>query len=419
MLPSTTQEMKMSCNPMYNKTKQDKSNYFTIEDTHNNNIKFNNNSNESISIMNNISTYNDNNDTEFTYGNDNENNITSMKLGIQNIYKSQLDDDTILHINSKSKSSTSSIISKKTDISSIYSLPTYKSSSSKLSFNKSTSTISAINNSHTSPDLLKNNLMPDSIIPRLAKRPTLARNHSLSLSIKTHNLSNNTRSRSKTLAATTIKTPVSLTSNNNHYSMNNSTNGNGDKGLWILPGVPFNDISSEDDTNSNNGISIPSPLQEELPIYRRSVYPNGPIQVVSPNIYLYSEPTIDDIIKFDVVINVAEEIHDLKTEIPRNIKETLEYHHIKWSHDSKIAKDLKYLTKIIHEANTKGKRVLVHCQCGVSRSASLIVAYIMRYDELNLNDAYNKLKLVAKDISPNMGLIFQLMEWDEILHDQE
>lgn len=69
----------------------------------------------------------------------------------------------------------------------------------------------------------------------------------------------------------------------------------------------------------------------------------------------------------------------------------------------------------MHTAVTKGKKILVHCQCGVSRSASLIVGYMMRYENLALNDAYAKLKEIAKDISPNMGLIFQLMEWNDML----
>lgn len=39
----------------------------------------------------------------------------------------------------------------------------------------------------------------------------------------------------------------------------------------------------------------------------------------------------------------------------------------------------------------------------------------MKLNHENLNDSYNSLKLQADKISPNMSLIFQLMEWGEIL----
>lgn len=66
----------------------------------------------------------------------------------------------------------------------------------------------------------------------------------------------------------------------------------------------------------------------------------------------------------------------------------------------------------------EGKRILVHCQCGVSRSASLVVAFVMKERSWDLNQAYAFVKRKAPAISPNMGLIFQLMEWGRILNNQ-
>lgn len=165
-----------------------------------------------------------------------------------------------------------------------------------------------------------------------------------------------------------------------------------------------------------------SPLDEEngpytyTEVYKENAYPAGPLLVFGSYIYLYSEPTVEDMSKFDVVINVAKEVQDCRAQLQPS--ESLEYHHAEWTHTTKICTDLPRLTQIIHQAVIAKKRVLVHCQCGVSRSASLIVAYIMRYQNLALNDAYNRLKSVAKDISPNMSLIFQLMEWNEALNAQ-
>ncbi|CEP63123.1 mitogen-activated protein kinase tyrosine protein phosphatase SDP1 LALA0_S07e02894g [Lachancea lanzarotensis] len=145
----------------------------------------------------------------------------------------------------------------------------------------------------------------------------------------------------------------------------------------------------------------------------KNAYPDGPLLVYGSYLYLCSEPSITDLERFDVTLNVAQEVSNLRTMLPPT--KQVDYHHIHWSHTSKICSDLPQLTRIIHEAVEARRTVLVHCQCGVSRSASLIVAYIMRYENLPLHDAYNKLKSVAKDISPNMSLIFQLMEWREVL----
>ncbi|AAS51675.1 ADL245Wp [Eremothecium gossypii ATCC 10895] len=148
-----------------------------------------------------------------------------------------------------------------------------------------------------------------------------------------------------------------------------------------------------------------------------NAYPGEPLCVLVPGLFLYSEPTIEQVLQFDVVVNVAKEITDFTSQIPEG--SGTQYYHFKWSHTSKICSNLEELTALIHTALCDGKRVLVHCQCGVSRSASLIVAYIMRYRSMPLNDAYNYLKNVAKDISPNMSLIFQLMEWGEQLKSKD
>ncbi|CAR25518.1 hypothetical protein ZYGR_0A00820 [Zygosaccharomyces rouxii] len=201
--------------------------------------------------------------------------------------------------------------------------------------------------------------------------PRLHRVHSLSLSVKT----------------TELEPPASS------------------KQMWVLPRK-----KSFDEDVEKSGVG-PSSAENA-----GNAYPDGPLCVVSPNVYLYSEPTLEQALKFDLVINVAAEIADLGPLIHRG--SGVEYVRVPWTHNTRIIDELPILTETIHLAQQRGLRVLIHCQCGVSRSASLIVAYIMRYEKLPLNDAYEKLKSVALDISPNMGLIFQLMEWGETLDSE-
>lgn len=155
-----------------------------------------------------------------------------------------------------------------------------------------------------------------------------------------------------------------------------------------------------------------------------NAYPKGPVCVLEPNLYLYSEPTVDQINKFDVVINVAQEITNysmaessIQSSDP--VLRDVEYYFIPWNHNSRLHSDFIKLTKVIDDSLIANKKVLIHCQCGVSRSASLILAYFMRAFHLDYSEAYERLKKHAPSISPNLSLIYELMEWGRYLENQD
>lgn len=134
-------------------------------------------------------------------------------------------------------------------------------------------------------------------------------------------------------------------------------------------------------------------------------YPNGPLLVVPPNIYLYHAPSTAEAQRFSAVVNCAEEIPPL---------DTITYTHLPWTHESHIAGDLRTATERLHDAAARGP-VLVHCACGVSRSACLVVAYIMRYAHCPFAEAYAQLCRAAPAVSPNLGLVGELLQWQRML----
>ncbi|XP_036406330.1 dual specificity protein phosphatase 13-like [Megalops cyprinoides] len=72
----------------------------------------------------------------------------------------------------------------------------------------------------------------------------------------------------------------------------------------------------------------------------------------------------------------------------------------------------------IHEAlNSPGARIFVHCAVGVSRSASLVLAYLMIYHHYTLVDAIRKVK-ENRWIFPNRGFLKQLRTLDIQLRKQ-
>ena len=209
------------------------------------------------------------------------------------------------------------------------------------------------------------------------------------------------------------------------------------------------------------------PLSQEV---KSPAYPAGPICIYDPNVYLYLEPNDLEASEFDVVFNVAREVKNPFLKKPKtedkqvekvapvvgdiilndardDIREpqsavsgdsfdtapeelpspdttspttpkahaqrTLpEYIHVPWDHNTNIVDDLLNLVEVIDDRVRQGKRVLVHCQCGVSRSASLIVAYgLYRNSSLTVQEAYDAVKKRSKWIGPNMSLIYQLSEF--------
>ncbi|KAJ0060084.1 hypothetical protein NL108_002892 [Boleophthalmus pectinirostris] len=74
--------------------------------------------------------------------------------------------------------------------------------------------------------------------------------------------------------------------------------------------------------------------------------------------------------------------------------------------------------KFIHNAlEVEEGRVLVHCAVGVSRSATLVLSFLMQHHRLPLVDAILKVK-EHRWIFPNTGFLKQLRALDIKLHTQ-
>ncbi len=61
--------------------------------------------------------------------------------------------------------------------------------------------------------------------------------------------------------------------------------------------------------------------------------------------------------------------------------------------------------------------VFVHCNAGVSRAATVVIAYYMRTQGAPLRDAWEHVKSVRPCIRPNDGFRKQLEEYDPSAED--
>ncbi|CAH9080858.1 unnamed protein product [Cuscuta epithymum] len=74
---------------------------------------------------------------------------------------------------------------------------------------------------------------------------------------------------------------------------------------------------------------------------------------------------------------------------------------------------LEVCLDFIEESRKKGC-ILVHCFAGVSRSAAMVVAYLMRSEQLSYKDAIESLSQSCLSVCPNDGFVDQLKMFEEM-----
>lgn len=70
--------------------------------------------------------------------------------------------------------------------------------------------------------------------------------------------------------------------------------------------------------------------------------------------------------------------------------------------------------KFIEECLQNGGRVLVHCGAGVSRSATVVIAYVMWKLNLTYNQAMTHVMSARSCVFPNRGFVKQLTMFEQL-----
>jgi len=86
--------------------------------------------------------------------------------------------------------------------------------------------------------------------------------------------------------------------------------------------------------------------------------------------------------------------------------------------DSSSQNIIQYFPEAIRyiDANiTNGRQTLVHCQQGVSRSATVVIAYVMYHQRMDFDSAGEHVCSRRNRVCPNFGFMQQLKQWGETL----
>jgi protein-tyrosine phosphatase len=131
-----------------------------------------------------------------------------------------------------------------------------------------------------------------------------------------------------------------------------------------------------------------------------ATYPSQ-IAKITDNLYLSSFVGANEfnIMKFNIscVITVCKEVPKCSLKNIESIKVEVVYRQTE-----SLSKYFDVLADKINDVAKRNSASLVHCVAGISRSASIVLAYLMKYLRMNLKDAHSLVKSRRPLIRPNL-----------------
>ncbi|KJH41981.1 dual specificity phosphatase, catalytic domain protein [Dictyocaulus viviparus] len=105
------------------------------------------------------------------------------------------------------------------------------------------------------------------------------------------------------------------------------------------------------------------------------------------------------------------------TEEPNSYIQGVEYMNVRID-DHPYARIQEYFDQVadkIKAVKDRGGKTLVHCMAGVSRSASLVMIYLVKHERMTLRQAYHYVRSARPVIRPNVGFWKQMVDFEKRL----
>ena len=138
------------------------------------------------------------------------------------------------------------------------------------------------------------------------------------------------------------------------------------------------------------------------------------IDKITDNIFLGGIKGLSDTeyFKTEKITSVLSLIKD----VPEVDKELNIKHKIMHIDDLYSENIIKYFKECIEFIDNNGK-IFIHCECGVSRSATIVIAYLMWKTHSTFEAVYSFVKKTRPEIDPNNGFRRQLKKFQQLLEE--
>ena len=154
--------------------------------------------------------------------------------------------------------------------------------------------------------------------------------------------------------------------------------------------------------------------QEIFNLYMNKPVLNPSYNQITDKIYLGNEDTARDkkILKELNISNILICAEGCEKFFPEEFEYKILYL------DDAVDEDLlSWLKEGFEFIDSSKNKIYIHCVMGISRSAAVVIAYLMYKDHKSYEDAYNEVYTKRKVISPNSGFQEQLKKFETILKE--
>jgi len=172
---------------------------------------------------------------------------------------------------------------------------------------------------------------------------------------------------------------------------------------------------------AHNVFDYPVPEQKKMkkPYHQPSSIFLGPMNAAN----MYNPDVLSALQKFNIrgIVNCTQLQTPTLTHDDDNDEDVLEYCHVpvRDENGANLLSYFKGTSHFIQKILSEGNSVLVHCQMGVSRSSTVVIAYLMAYHDMKRDEAFLHVVERRPKVRPNYGFWNQLGKWEEQIQKEK
>ncbi|KAL4640007.1 dual specificity protein phosphatase 13-like isoform X1 [Arapaima gigas] len=190
----------------------------------------------------------------------------------------------------------------------------------------------------------------------------------------------------------------------------------------VLP-TEFHRMEQEESASSLKECEYQTPPTSDLlHLLLKNRHPTGPLNEVWPRVYIGNASTAQDkdaLLSLGIthVVNAAHGPHHINTGAEFYTGTGISYYGIEAPdhQDFNLTPYFSPTAKFIQSALSHKGKVFVHCARGISRSATLVLAFLIICEKLTLVEAIKAVRQ-HRNVLPNVGFLNQLRDLDKTLY---